>query len=164
MLKNKTISTKEIKPYAYTITDNSFGELNIKNSANAWWLDKGKVDRLIESLKYDASITECLITTGISSDQLKYFREQHPEFYSIEEKLRELPNMMARLTVVNAIPTDSNLAFKYLERKKPEEFGQKNNSPVIVIPISMREVAKEYQPDVITIQELHREELSNRRT
>jgi hypothetical protein len=144
-------TTGEGKPvkYAYTITDKVFGELKVLQSANAWWIDKGKVEALINAFKYDATVEEALISAGISYEQLKYFREIHPEFSLIESRCREVPGLKARQTVVGALDKDPHIAFKYLERKKANEFGTKEKAPIVVIPISMRGTAKDYSPQVI---------------
>jgi hypothetical protein len=117
---------KQIGPklkYAYKITDKYFDTLYVLNSANAWWMDKGKVENLIAAYKIDCSNEEACVYAGISEDQRRYFGEQHPEFSLVKNRCRELPCMQARMTVVGAIKTDSRTAIKYLERKKKAEFS-----------------------------------------
>lgn len=113
----------EKNPYAYVITDKFFGVLKVKKSFNAWWLDRAKVERLIEVYKLDATNEEAIFYAGISSEQLKYFMEQHPEFYAIKDALKQQPILTARRTVNNALKTDINNAWRYLERKRKHEFG-----------------------------------------
>ena len=109
--------------YAYTIKDKTFGELNVLRSANAWWNDRAKVERLIEVYKLDASNEEACFYAGISSEQLKYFMEQHREFYAIKEQLKQMPILKARKTINDALETDLGNAWKYLSRKRKVEFG-----------------------------------------
>ena len=128
--KKRELKKKDL--YAYTITDKVFGELKVLNSANAWWLTQGKVEALINAYKYGCRHQEAMISAGISENQLRYFMEQHPDFSQVIDACKEIPNLKARQTVVTQIATDGNLAFKYLERKLPEEFGAKNNIGIAV--------------------------------
>lgn len=109
--------------FAYTLKDKVFGELKVKKSANAWWLDSGKVIHLIDAYKFDATDEESCSYAGISLDQLRYFREQHPTFSQVKDACKELPNLVARKTVVGQLATNPDMAFRYLERKKKKEFG-----------------------------------------
>jgi hypothetical protein len=130
--QNKRKEIKKKDPYAYTITDKVFGEFKAVNTDNAWWLSSAKVEALINAYKYGCRNEEAWISAGISDDQFYYFTDKHPEFYGIIKACKEIPNLKARQTVVTQIATDGNLAFKYLERKLPEEFGAKNNIGIAV--------------------------------
>jgi hypothetical protein len=132
IVPKKKRELKKKDPYAYTITDKVFGELKVLSTANAWWLTLGKVEALINAYKYGCRNEEAWISAGISDNQFYYFMEKHPEFSGIIKACKEIPNLKARQTVVTQIATDGNLAFKYLERKLPEEFGAKNNIGIAV--------------------------------
>lgn len=119
----KTDKRQDKNPYAYTITDKFFGELKVKKSFNAWWLDRRKVENLIEVYKLDPSLEEALFYAGISKGQYDYFVEQHPEFSAIKEVLRQNPILVARQTINKALATDLGNAWKYLSRKRKAEFG-----------------------------------------
>lgn len=116
----------EVSEYAYTIKDNTFGEFNVKKTANAFWQSSTKVEALIQAYKMDCTHKEACILAGISPRQLKYLIETHPEFCTIIEDCRHVLTFIARQTVIRQMATDGNLAFKYLERKLPEEFGKKS--------------------------------------
>lgn len=133
--------TKPVKPpeerqtgkeelYAYTITDKMFGELKILNSANAWWLDKAKVHDLINAYKFDAPDEEAIVNAGISLDQLKYFQELHPEFYTIKATCKQYPNLSARQRAVQGVKENYSNAMDYLKRKRRDEFGDKSDMDV----------------------------------
>jgi len=147
--KKRTGVAKIKKPeYQYIYKDAVFGELAVRKSANAWWTDKGKLDKLITAFKNGHDDVEARIYTGISADQLIYFQEVHPEFYRIKEDLRETANLLARSSVVTQMKNDGNLAFKWLERKKSSEFGPKNNIGIAVqvnIGEKMREMKEEFK-------------------
>jgi len=127
--KPKVKEPKELK-IAYTIEDKNFGDLNVRKSANAWWMDREKVVKLVQGLKMDCKPAELRLLAGITRDQYDYFLSVHPEFSAIFEDFRANPVLRARATVFTGIGTDSNLAFKYLERKAPDEFKEKKEIEV----------------------------------
>ena len=134
--------------YAYTITDKAFGDFPVLNSANAWYTDKTKVQLLINAFKFDATYEEACVLAGITPRQLRYFMELHPEFCQVIEACRLLPILRARKTVIGALETNPALAFKYLERKRPSEFGsqQMGNSlpPAVNMRAKMEEARLKY--------------------
>lgn len=115
--------TGKDEPYAYTITDPMFGDFRVLNSANAWWLDKGKVSDLIKAYKLDCTDEEACAYTGIRLHQLAYFKELHPEFSGVKLMCKQYPTLSARQTVVSDLSKFDN-AFRYLERKRKKEFGR----------------------------------------
>lgn len=121
----KKRKTKPKSEYAYFIEDKSFGKLFVKKSANAWWIDRGKVERLITGFKMDCKPQECRLLAGISKDQLDYFEKAHPEFSAILDDMRKMPSIRARQTIIRALENDSKVAMWYLERKEADEFKEK---------------------------------------
>lgn len=111
-------------PIAYVIQDKVFGELKIKNSANAWFLERAKVELLIAACKFDASVEECCAYAGISIDQYKYFMEKHPDFSTVKALCNKLPDLKARKTIVDDLD-DPETAKWYLPRKRKGEFGER---------------------------------------
>lgn len=130
----KTRQTGKKEEFAYVIEDKVFGELKIKNSANAWWLNRVKLENLISVYKMGGTNEEACAYAGISVDQYKYFKEIHPEFSAIKDQCKQLPTLRARKTVVNSLDSDKDMAFKYLERKKPNEFSNKPDMTISDIP------------------------------
>lgn len=129
----------EAKPkYAYTLTDAVFGEILVLNSeSGAWWLNPTKLEQLVNAFKYDATREEACISAGITVRQLEYFMEKHPEALSAFDSCRHVAILQARESVVRQMKTDGNLAFKYLERKRPSEFAPK--PPIMAVQINMSE-------------------------
>lgn len=136
--KPKTKTKKD--PIAYTIEDKYFGKLKVLKSANAWWMDKTKVDNLIRGFKMDCKLKECLVLAGISQRQFEYFKEKHEDFCGVLEALRQLPITQARQTVIVGIQKDPNLAFRYLERKAPDEFKEKKEIDINELPILVEDM------------------------
>ena len=113
------------QPIAYTIKDKAFGELEIKNSPNAWWLDKTKVEALLNVCKLDATVEECCYHTGITVRQYQYFNELHPDFCHIKAQLNQYPFLKARKKIVEGIDEKFENAMEYMKRKKKLEFSER---------------------------------------
>jgi hypothetical protein len=126
VVAKKKNTKPKVDKIEYIIEDKSFGELKIRKTANAWWKDREKVAKLIQGLKMDCKPGELRILAGITKDQQEYFMKVHPEFSSIFDDFRCNPVLRARATVYAGIGTDPNLAFRYLERKAPDEFKERS--------------------------------------
>ena len=96
----------EEKEIAYTVKDKCFGEFSVLNSANAWWIDRVKVDDLIKAYKIDCTDEEACSDAGISIDQYKYFKEKHPNFSTVKQACKQIPFLKARRTINTAIETN----------------------------------------------------------
>lgn len=86
---------------------------------------KDVVSKLEAAFASGATDKEACVYAGISRSALFRYEEENPEFRNRKLQLKAYPVLQARQTVVKAITTDPNLAFKYLERKLPNEFGAK---------------------------------------
>jgi len=120
--KSNKVATE---PIAYVIQDAFFPDLEVKNTANAWWVDKAKVDRLISAFKIDATVGEARVFAGISPKQYEYFKDCHPTFEIIIANCRELPVLNARTRVAKGVKESYANAMDYLKRKKRDEFGDR---------------------------------------
>ncbi len=81
------------------------------------------VAKLEQAFAYDCTVLEACSYANISKDTFYRYLKKHPEFSDRIEQLREMPVLQARQTVVTALKNDSDLALKYLERKKRKEFA-----------------------------------------
>lgn len=119
--KNKEAKVK----IAYVIKDKIFGDFSAVKSANAWWIEKKKVENLISAFKIGCDPSEARIYAGITKKQWFYFLDKHPEFCDIMEACQEYPNLKARTKINKEL--DDNLANAqwWLTKKKPKEFGDK---------------------------------------
>lgn len=81
------------------------------------------VAKLTEAFKLDVTIEEACLYAGISKDT--YYRKvKDNEGFSDEmEQARMYATLRARKTVICQIEQDGDLALKYLERKRKEEFS-----------------------------------------
>ena len=134
--KPKKRQTGKKEKYAYTITDTYFDDFHVLNSANAWWLDRGKVERLIEAFKWGCSILEARVNAGISKDQWDYFNKNHPEFSDVKRLCQEVPILRAKKRIYkdkDGMDANYDRALDFLERKKPDDFSKRPTSETKVI-------------------------------
>ena len=68
---------------------------------------------------------EACLFADIHPDTLYAYCVKHPEFSDRKELLKEDPIFKARQSVIDNMKEDGNLALKYLERKKKDEFSVK---------------------------------------
>jgi hypothetical protein len=91
--------------------------LEVKHSANAWWMDAPKLHRLLRAFEAMSPIAEACDYAGITVKQYKYFAQEHP----IVKELRMYPevamSLIARQSLARGLQHDWKLAFKYLSRK-----------------------------------------------
>lgn len=85
--------------------------------------DKTTVKKLEEAFSLGSSIEEACYYAGISKQTYYNWTQQDEELLDRFERLKQHPILLARKTVVQAIQSDPRLAFKYLERKRKDEFG-----------------------------------------
>jgi len=81
------------------------------------------VGKLEFAFAFDSTVEEACLYGGISPDTYYTFCKQHPDFSERIAALRCAPTLMARMCVVRAAEHDADLALKYLERKRPQEFS-----------------------------------------
>lgn len=126
-MRGRSAQNSEI---AYTMPSISGIALEIHSSANAWWMDEEKMQLLYAAFSFDCSIREACAYAGITEKQYKYFRSLHPEIDVIREGLEARLILRARKTVVDALSTNFRAAMRYLELKRPDEFGRPSRRKV----------------------------------
>lgn len=154
------IKRKKVPKVLYTITDKYFPDFDVAFTDNAWWVDKVKVEKLIDAFKFDCSVMEACVYAGITYEQWVYFNEKHESFSQIRALVAELPSLQARQTVVKGLAGDKEFALKYLERKKRHEFathssvevGEDKDRPFTGLLDAIKHATKELGlPDPINI-------------
>lgn len=84
------------------------------------------VKKLEEAFSLGCSDLEACVLAGISKQTLYNYQKDHPEFIDRKELLKETPILLARTSVINGLQENPDLALKYLERKKKDEFSLRN--------------------------------------
>jgi len=85
------------------------------------------IDKLEEVFALGGSDAEACLWADIATDTLYKYQRENPEFIKRKESLKETPILRARRTVVNALEKDSDMAMRYLERKRKDEFSPRTN-------------------------------------
>lgn len=97
------------------------------------------VNKLEEAFLLGCTDLEACLFADISKQTLYNYQDSHPEFVDRKERLKETPIFLARKSVVDSVSSDPELALKFLERKKKDEFstrteqnlgGQKDGVPI----------------------------------
>src|ERR1700679_345216 len=115
------------RPIAYTIAPHPFfmGDLEgeafaVKQSANAWWMERVKVYALLLAFRYGANVKNACIFAGISIEQWKYFNEMHPDFYTLKERISAVMVIRAGFVINNAIEQgNAKIALRWLACHDP---------------------------------------------
>jgi hypothetical protein len=81
------------------------------------------VAKLEDAFVWGHSDSEACLIVGIDQATLYRYCEKHRSFATKKELLKNTPTLEARRTLVAAIKIDPDLALKYLERKKKDEFA-----------------------------------------
>lgn len=104
--------------FAYEIKDKNAGDLMVQHSANAWWMERGKVEKLIDAFKIGCLVDEAIVYAGISLEQYKYFCRQHPEFYTIKRQCLAFLDFQAREALAKEIKNNPGAAYTHLVKKE----------------------------------------------
>lgn len=81
--------------------------------------------KLEEAFAWGCTDKEACLYAGISEKTLYNYQNNDEEFLQRKELLKQLPILKVRSAVVNALEDDPNLALRFLERKKKDEFSTK---------------------------------------
>jgi len=87
-------------------------------------MSEERVNKLETVFALGGSDEEACYYANISKQTLYNYQEKHPEFVDRKEALKNKPILQARQTIIQNLD-DPNLALKYLEKKRGEEFGNK---------------------------------------
>lgn len=97
--------------------------INKKIGESVSKFSKDVVLKLETAFSYDCTIAEACLYAGISVSAYYVNVTKKPELKERFDLLRNTPVLHARQAVVKSFNTDPNLALRYLERKRREEFS-----------------------------------------
>ena len=86
-------------------------------------ITKAVVGKLEEAFTFDCNVEEACFYAGIHRDTYYTYCKEFPEFSDRITLLRNSVNLALRITLIKGALEDPNLALKYLERKRPQEFS-----------------------------------------
>lgn len=103
---------------------------------------KTAIDRLVllkleEAFTFSATDEESCLYSGISPTTLYEYQKKHPEFTERKQLLKKTLNLYARRVVAKDIQTNPVSAWKWLEKKLPEEFGDNRGNNNSLFPAQL---------------------------
>jgi hypothetical protein len=120
--------TGKDNPIAYRFNHPSIPgeELDVLNSSRGWWASEDgrvKLYRLVDAFCFYYTDLEAIAYAGISLEQLKYFQELHPDFYTIKGLAKSTPDRHAKKKIVEDINHNVSTAQWWLERTQKDTFS-----------------------------------------
>ncbi|MBI1833361.1 MAG: hypothetical protein HYR90_00900 [Candidatus Andersenbacteria bacterium] len=100
----------------------------IKNKAGRKWFD-GKDEAVVlakckEVWAFGGNDAEAAFYAEVSKDSISRYLKAHDDVRELRDRLKEQPVLRARKTVVENL-SDPHIAFRYLERKRKDEFAER---------------------------------------
>lgn len=90
------------------------------------------IGKLEEAYALGCTDGEACFYAGIAASTLYDYQIINPEFVERKESLKQRPIFVARKSVVDSLATDSDLAMKFLERKRKDEFSLRTENDLRV--------------------------------
>ena len=125
-------------------------QINKKISEAVSKMTPDVVNKLKEVFAIDGTIEEACFYAGISRQTYYDWIKKNKELFDEFQALRERPVLKARQTVVKSLD-NPDYAFKYLERKKKDEFsprqeltGKDGNPIQTSYEVKLNEIRNEY--------------------
>lgn len=81
---------------------------------------------LREAFLLDCTDEEACFKANISPSTLYNYQVSNPEYLELKKSYKQNPFLLARQSVIDGFVGNPDLALKYLERKKKDEFSLRN--------------------------------------
>ena len=96
-------------------------------------MTKEVIGKLEEAFALGCTDIEATLFANIAPATLYKYQEANPEFSERKTQLKETPVLKARAAIIKAFEKSPELALKYLERKKKDEFSLRRENEVSLI-------------------------------
>jgi hypothetical protein len=111
------------------------------------------LQKLEQMFAMGGSDEEACLYAGISTSALYEYQKKDPEFLERKGMLKLTPMMKARKTVIDSLSSDVDMAWKFLQKKRPEEFGDRAQpAPTLLPKFNFSDIAKQrlgkWRPDL----------------
>lgn len=115
--------------------DKNIDKPNNRHNAGRKQFDGKPIDEVLKKLEYVWALggtdEEACLYADISVQALMVYQKKHPKISLRKNLLKEKPVLMAREAVIKALKDKNpDIAIKYLERKKKDEFSLKTETAV----------------------------------
>ena len=101
------------------------------------------LQKLEEAFAWGCTDDEACVYADISPSSLYNYQNEKPEFLERKELLKTKPILKARRIVIEAMEKNPTLAFKFLERKRRDEFGEQAHYALVSDRADEREKIEE---------------------
>lgn len=95
-------------------------------------MTKETIDKLEEAFALGCTDLEASLYANIAPATLYNYQEKNRGFLERKMQLKETPILKARASVINAFEKSPDLALKFLERKKKDEFSLRQEADITV--------------------------------
>jgi hypothetical protein len=115
---------------------------------------KQTLQKLEEAFALDCTDLEACFYANIAPSSLYNYQALNPSFMERKEALKQNPVLKARTELVKGLEGNPELALKYLERKRRDEFSPKSitevkhTEPNMGNSPEMREIGKKYTAEL----------------
>lgn len=89
-----------------------------------------KINKLEQAYALDCTDAEACLFADITPSAFYEWQKKNPYFLERKQALKNRPFLIARNSLVGGLKDSPDLALKYLERKKKDEFSTKQESDV----------------------------------
>ena len=99
------------------------------------------VGKLEYAFSLGCNVTEACLYADIDRSTYYEWCKEDDKLSNRMEELRETPILIARDSVIKGIKTDPDLALKFLERRKKDEFSTKTeNETTLILPTPILQI------------------------
>lgn len=91
------------------------------------------ISKLEEAFSMGCTDLEATLYANISPATLYKYQDKNKGFVERKKQLKEASILKARMSVVRAMENNPDLALKYLERKKKDEFSLRKENEISLI-------------------------------
>ena len=92
----------------------------------------GVIEKLEYAFSLGCSDNEACLHANIAPATLYKYQDENPKFTERKHLLKDSPIFLARQSVLKGIKSDPDLALKFLERRKKDEFSTKTENDIRV--------------------------------
>lgn len=106
-----------------------------KPGRKGWWeeaVGEARLNALRNAFMIGASDREACYLAGIPIDALYRYCRRNPEFSEEKERLKLNTVIKARQIILKAMMKSPELAWRYLAKKLPEEFGENKGDNIVI--------------------------------
>ena len=99
-------------------------------------MTKETIDKLEEAFALGCTDLEASLFANIAPATLYNYQDKNEGFLERKTQLKETPVLKARASVISAFEKSPDIALKYLERKKKDEFSlRRENEMTLFTPV-----------------------------